>query len=59
MSKRKIVTDILLLLTLVLDIINAVSSKNTVPKWLNGIAAFALVGYFAIEIPEVIQNTRR
>ena len=54
MSKRRIVTDVLLLITLALDIVNAISSDSVVSTCLFGMAAFALVVYFVIEISEVI-----
>ena len=59
MSKKKIVTDVLLLLTLILDIVNAILARSMISTCLSGIAAFALVIYFIIEIPEVIQNVRK
>lgn len=59
MSNKKIATDVLLLLTLVLDIINTISARSAISACLYGIADLALVIYFAIELPEVIRIARK
>ena len=58
MYKKKSIINLLLLLTLIMDVLNAVLTNVLLSRCLYVIAALVLLVYFAIEITEV-KNGRK